>query len=135
MDINIAKGRRQGKGHRDTGRRNAIRSTVIRHSHCWPSVMDNLGWFSRWSHRSLSFQQVGSLSANLQPFADLPEKRRTLYSLTTEEMQHCQWVNPQLVAQIEFTAWTPDGRLRHASFAGLRSDKEPRSIVRELILS
>jgi ATP-dependent DNA ligase len=35
------------------------------------------------------------------------------------------------MAQIEFTEWTPDGHLMHASFAGLRTDKEPRSIVRE----
>ena len=27
-------------------------------------------------------------------------------------------------AQIEFTEWTPDQHLRHASFAGLRDDKE-----------
>ena len=56
------------------------------------------------------------------------EKRRTLYSLTPDEMQNCQWLYPQLVAQIDFAEWTPDGHLRHASFAGLRTDKEPRSI-------
>ena len=36
------------------------------------------------------------------PFADLPEKRRTLYSLTQDKMQNCQWLNPQLVAHIDF---------------------------------
>ena len=36
------------------------------------------------------------------PVADLSEKRRTLYSLTRDEMQNCQWLKPQLVAQIEF---------------------------------
>ena len=65
------------------------------------------------------------------PFTDLPEKRRTLYSLTRDEMHKCQWLKPLVVAQIEFAQWTPDGHLRHASFAGLRTDKEPRSIVRE----
>ena len=65
------------------------------------------------------------------PFADLPEKRRTLYSLTRDEMQNCQWLKPLVVAQIEFAEWTPDGHLRHASFAGLRNDKEPRQITRE----
>jgi bifunctional non-homologous end joining protein LigD len=38
---------------------------------------------------------------------------------------------PVLVAQVEFTEWTPDGHLRHSSFAGLRDDKEARQIVRE----
>jgi len=40
-------------------------------------------------------------------------------------MKECRWLKSQLVAQIEFTEWTPDGHLRHARFAGLRSDKEP----------
>jgi hypothetical protein len=38
-----------------------------------------------------------------------------------DEMQNCQWLEPHLVAQIEFTA----------RFAGLRIDKEPERIVRE----
>ena len=37
----------------------------------------------------------------------------------------------ELVAQIEFTEWTPDGHLRHSKFVGLREDKEPREVVRE----
>jgi bifunctional non-homologous end joining protein LigD len=57
------------------------------------------------------------------PFADLPEKRRTWYSLTRDEMERCQWLKPLLVAQIEFQEWTPDGHLRHARFATLRNDK------------
>ena len=32
------------------------------------------------------------------PFVDLPEKRRTLYSLTRDEMQECRWLKPLLVA-------------------------------------
>jgi hypothetical protein len=39
-------------------------------------------------------------------------------------MKHCHWLKPQLVAQIEFTEWTPDGHLRHCRFAGLGDDKE-----------
>src|SRR5439155_7691014 len=54
------------------------------------------------------------------PFANLPEKKRTQWALTREEMKDCQWLKPKLVAQIEFTEWTPDGHLRHASFLGLR---------------
>ena len=46
-------------------------------------------------------------------------------------MQNCQWLEPHLVAQIEFTEWTPVGHLRHARFAGLRIVKEPERIVRE----
>jgi bifunctional non-homologous end joining protein LigD len=71
------------------------------------------------------------LTTDEYPFADLPEKRRTLYSLTRDEMQNCQWLKPLLVVQINFQEWTPDGHLRHASFAGLRSDKDPAQIVQE----
>jgi DNA ligase D-like protein (predicted ligase) len=41
------------------------------------------------------------------------------------------WVEPELVAQIAFMEWTPDGRLRHPSFLGLRFDKPARQVVRE----
>ena len=41
------------------------------------------------------------------------------------------WVRPKLVAEVSFTSWTDDGKLRHPSFAGLRDDKSPRDVVRE----
>ena len=36
------------------------------------------------------------------------------------------WVEPQLVAEVEFSEWTHDGRLRHPSYQGLRDDKPAR---------
>jgi bifunctional non-homologous end joining protein LigD len=73
------------------------------------------------------------LDAERCPFVNLPEAKRGRweYGLTNEEMENCRWLRPRLVAQIEFNEWTPDGHLRHASFAGLRDDKEAREIVRE----
>ena len=41
------------------------------------------------------------------------------------------WVKPDLVAQIGFTEWTDDGKLRHPRFLGLRTDKAARDVVRE----
>jgi ATP-dependent DNA ligase len=41
------------------------------------------------------------------------------------------WVRPKLIAQVSFTEWTPDGKLRHPRFLGLRRDKHPRDVVRE----
>jgi DNA ligase D-like protein (predicted ligase) len=41
------------------------------------------------------------------------------------------WVRPDLVAQIDFSEWTRDGRLRHPRFAGLREDKKAAEVVRE----
>ena len=34
------------------------------------------------------------LTTDKCPFTDLPEKRRTIYSLTRDEIQHCQWLSP-----------------------------------------
>jgi DNA ligase D-like protein (predicted ligase) len=42
------------------------------------------------------------------------------------------WVRPELVAEIGFTEWTTDGKLRHPRFIGLRTDKPPKQVVREL---
>jgi bifunctional non-homologous end joining protein LigD len=41
------------------------------------------------------------------------------------------WVKPELVAEVRFRDWTPDGHVRHASFQGLRADKPAREVVRE----
>jgi DNA ligase D-like protein (predicted ligase) len=45
------------------------------------------------------------------------------------------WVRPELVAQIGFSEWTHDGKLRHPRYLGLRDDKEAHEVVRELPLS
>ncbi|WP_444815067.1 DNA ligase D [Variovorax brevis] len=42
-----------------------------------------------------------------------------------------RWVEPKLVAEVEFAEWTPDGQVRHASYVSLRRDKPARKIVRE----
>ena len=41
------------------------------------------------------------------------------------------WVRPELVAQVGFGEWTPDGRLRHPRFHGLREDKRAADVRRE----
>ena len=42
-----------------------------------------------------------------------------------------RWVEPVLVAEVVFSNWTRDGRLRHPSFVRLRPDKASRDVVRE----
>jgi bifunctional non-homologous end joining protein LigD len=68
------------------------------------------------------------------PFANLPEPKsaRRGRALTREEMRKCEWLQPKLVAQIEFTDWTEDDHLRHSRFVGLRRDKRALDVRREL---
>lgn len=45
-----------------------------------------------------------------------------------EHARHAVWVDPVLVGDVTFRSWTPDNRLRHPSWKGLRSDREPTEI-------
>ena len=55
------------------------------------------------------------------PFADVPAELR----------RAATWVEPDLVAQVEFSEWTDEGRMRQPVFLGLRDDREARHVVRE----
>ena len=77
------------------------------------------------------WSRVQGLETDTCPFGNLPKKKRTQWALTKEEMKKCVWLRPEMVAQIEFNEWTPDGHLRHSTFVGLREDKDPKEVVRE----
>jgi bifunctional non-homologous end joining protein LigD len=42
-----------------------------------------------------------------------------------------RWVKPELVAEVSFAEWTPDGHVRAPTYKGLRDDKPPGAITRE----
>jgi len=44
---------------------------------------------------------------------NLPERGKGRWGegLPEEDMEHCRWLQPQLVASIEFLEWTPENRL------------------------
>jgi bifunctional non-homologous end joining protein LigD len=42
------------------------------------------------------------------------------------------WVKPKLVAEVKFTEWTAAGEMRHPAYLGLRDDKRPEDVVREM---
>jgi bifunctional non-homologous end joining protein LigD len=42
-----------------------------------------------------------------------------------------RWARPELVAAVDFAEWTGSGKLRQASFKGLREDKRPDEVTRE----
>jgi bifunctional non-homologous end joining protein LigD len=41
------------------------------------------------------------------------------------------WVRPRLIADVKFTEWTTDGKLRHPTYLGLRDDIDPLTVRRE----
>jgi len=47
------------------------------------------------------------------------------------KMKGVRWVTPRLVAQLSFSEWTRDGRMRHPSYQGLREDKAPSETGRD----
>jgi len=68
------------------------------------------------------------------PFDNLPSSRKSHFGegMTIDEMKELCWLKPKLVTQVAFTEWTTYGLLRHATFQGLRDDKEPREVGREM---
>jgi DNA ligase D-like protein (predicted ligase) len=76
--------------------------------------------FDRATLRDLGARLRGLRRAS-PPFADAAEIRE----------RDTTWVEPELVAQVGFSEWTRDGRLRHPRFLGLRDDKAARDVVRE----
>ena len=45
------------------------------------------------------------------------------------------WVRPEIVVQVAFVEWTVHGKLRHSRLVGVRADKSPRDVVREIAVS
>ena len=43
--------------------------------------------------------------------------------------KRAHWVAPKLVAEVQYSEWTEDGRLRHPSYLGLRDDKEVDDVI------
>jgi bifunctional non-homologous end joining protein LigD len=68
------------------------------------------------------------------PFADLPSKQggQWVQGITPSMMRKIDWVNPVFVCQVKFAEWTRDGKLRQPVFLGLREDKKPGQVVREV---
>jgi bifunctional non-homologous end joining protein LigD len=63
--------------------------------------------------------ELAALATDTAPFVD------------PERVKGAHWVRPQLVVEVEFSEWTPDGKLRHPRYRGLRPDLDPSDVRRE----
>ncbi|QHE86734.1 DNA ligase D [Hydrogenophaga sp. BPS33] len=77
---------------------------------------------SGFSERTLNtlHAKLLKLQAERAPFAESDRIERRAH-----------WVRPRLLAEVSFAGWTREGRLRHAVFHGLRTDKPATDIVQE----
>jgi bifunctional non-homologous end joining protein LigD len=69
------------------------------------------------------FKRLERIRVSESPFSE---------RLSADAARQVRYTKPQLVAEAEFRAWTGEGNLRHAAFRGLREDKEPADVVREI---
>ncbi|MFF9572683.1 non-homologous end-joining DNA ligase [Streptomyces sp. NPDC014685] len=69
--------------------------------------------------------------AGLRERLDALECERQPFTGGTVRERGVHRVRPELVAEIVFTEWTDDGKLRHPRYVGLRTDKPAEQVVRE----
>lgn len=89
-------------------------------------------------HRKDGFHDVGKVgtgfsSQSRRELRQLLDKDRVREPVAVDARprRDAVWVKPRHVAQVHFTEWTEDGRLRHPVYEGLRMDKKPEDVVRE----
>ena len=76
-----------------------------------------------FKQRSELKKQLDKLSRKTSSFAVIPKD---------PGLREAHWTEPKLIAEVAFAEWTSDGSIRHPSFQGLREDKSPKEVVREL---
>ena len=60
------------------------------------------------------YAQLQSIHTDDRPFTSAPDVKRLIH-----------WCRPQLVCQVEYGEFTPEGKLRYPIYLGVREDKEP----------
>jgi bifunctional non-homologous end joining protein LigD len=75
--------------------------------------------------------EIRRLLEKLKPLRRDTPSFETVPTMPRVRKNEIVWVEPRLVAEVEFAEFTHDGRLRAPSYQGLRDDKEPEEVHRE----
>jgi bifunctional non-homologous end joining protein LigD len=75
--------------------------------------------------------EIDRLLAQLKPLERKDPPFETVPKMPKVRRDAIHWVEPKLVAEVEFVEWTHDGRLRAPSYQGLREDKAAAEVRRE----
>lgn len=66
------------------------------------------------------------------PFSIIPDYNKPSRFNPRPSKADVTWLQPKLICEVSFTEMTSDGVMRHPSFEGMRSDKAPKEVKREL---
>ena len=87
--------------------------------------------FSRATQENV-LAELKPLKTKTCPFATVPEYNKPSRFRPNPPKATVTWVKPEVVAEIAYREMTPGGAIRQPSFKGLRPDKKPSDVVREL---
>jgi bifunctional non-homologous end joining protein LigD len=79
-------------------------------------------------------KEIDKLLDELRPLRSPTPPFREVPKMPKVRKSDVIWVEPVLVAEVEFAEWTHDGRLRAPSYKGLREDKPAREVRREVAM-
>lgn len=86
--------------------------------------------FSYVGHVGTGFtdETLGALHSRLKKMA----RGESPFPREPKVMTPVTWVEPKIVCEVRFREWTKDGLMRHPVFVGLREDKDPKDVRREI---
>jgi bifunctional non-homologous end joining protein LigD len=84
------------------------------------------GWDAKTAARLKT--QLKKIEVAASPFGSKPLHEHR-WAVRDPTARH--FVKPTLVAEVEFSDWTPDSQIRHAKYLGLRIDKDAKTVKRE----
>jgi bifunctional non-homologous end joining protein LigD len=118
----VIAGYTRGKGRRE----NAFGSLVLAvYGENGLEYVGNVGTGFDEAEIERLLKRLRPLERKQPPFAQVPKLPRV-------RKGDVVWIEPKLVAEVSFVEWTHDGRLRAPVYQGLREDKEPEEVRREL---